>query len=915
MAEHKAGSVRANHDRQVTARAKRSRVAQLGAHFLEIAILTPVFLAVCFAIAEPLIVMHRYNGIHHMLTEIADDARGNTDLQGDFWNVGSGTVYEKFKAARLKLSGRFASGVGSVGGVTALKVKHLDRVGNGAAWEELSFGYLPPTTSALVPAWNSGQGNSAALNNSHACGVTLVGSDEPSSQSTYSARIRGEDHDEDEESPKREVVGNRGDCRIKQVASSELSSWQSLPSVSTKVPTELSAAVEIRGIVGTYPMVVTVPFFPRIPTRTTVQGCTPKWTVGAWSAWAPACGPGTRARTDTDSCSNARNLSEARCQQCWVNEAGWPLGSNNNAWSPNCYGDGMRRQARWDRDTGGCASPVIRNESEVAGCNPGEACGWTRNWTGACSVTCGTGSRSYTHTNACGITLSGSETCYENPCCYYEVNYKTHVTNSGGYTRAHSYDAFDQTSFNLCGMQARTRSNQPGGWFRKKHDQTRAAITELNHLLSSGQISNNLYGQLAWIVGQTGYSETSNTSTVNYCTQHGAVSHGGYVTCAPIEVRETVYGGNSYTFYLDENCNVLSNGPGSRSHCGTANFHEWFMTPVSLVLRPEAPLVSNEAVFRMDPNQEVAQKLQWYGSVETPLLVWDPEHTGHITSGAQLFGSYSFGKDWIHGYKALASLDKNSDGKLSGTELEPLGIWLDKNSDAISAKGEVVKVAELGIQEIFVNPDRIQKNLDKGFIWATKGFSQIRNGESKTLPSFDWFISKDGKRIEPGTFGPVIEIDKAAAEIRADTPFDAWAWSVADRAKNVSGNSSGYFTIQRGVQGSVRVTSVVLGAVSGDKDEVRHVAEAVVFHGKEVSSKDGSKELNFSGVVPDKRNVGSGFELRTSAKVSVDGKTMRGQTTQRYFGGSAAREVSYAWEAVFLPGGVTPEVGSAAEKG
>jgi hypothetical protein len=161
----------------------------------------------------------------------------------------------------------------------------------------------------------------------------------------------------------------------------------------------------------------------------------------------------------------------------------------------------------------------------------------------------------------------------------------------------------------------------------------------------------------------------------------------------------------------------------------------------------------------------------------------------------------------------------------------------------------------------------------------------------------------------------VIEIDKAAAEIRSDTPFDAWAWSVADRAKNVSGNSSGYFTIQRGVQGSVRVTSVVLGAVSGDKDEVRHVAEAVVFHGKEVSSKDGSKELNFSGVVPDKRNVGSGFELRTSAKVSVDGKTMRGQTTQRYFGGSAAREVSYAWEAVFLPGGVTPEVGSAAEKG
>ncbi len=462
MAERRTGSGQAKHDCGLIARAKRSRVRQLGVEFLQFAIVVPALAGLTLAIAEPLMVMHRYNGVHHMLTEIADDARGNSDLQGDFWNTGAGAVYDKFKAARLKLSQRFASGVKSLGGVTAQAVKHLDRVGNTVAWEELSLGYLPPTTSALVPGWNEGHGNSAALNNSHACGVALSGSDESASRRNFSARKRGENHDEDEDSPKREAVGARADCRIKQVASSELSSWQSLPSVSTKVPTELSAAVEIKGIFSTYPMTVTVPFFPRIPTQTTVQGCTPKWTAGAWSDWTALCGPGTRSRTDADSCSNSRNLSESRCQQCWVSQAGWPLGSNNNEWSSTCQSDGNRRKWTWELDTGGCASPVRRYEIEVAGCKPGETCGWTtktgewsttcdgegrktqsqwsenacgdktgwstnysggwrRTWTDNCSVTCGGGTRSYTNTNACGGTSSGVERCNEVACCDYHL--------------------------------------------------------------------------------------------------------------------------------------------------------------------------------------------------------------------------------------------------------------------------------------------------------------------------------------------------------------------------------------------------------------------------------------------------------------------------------------------------------------
>ena len=55
-----------------------------------------------------------------------------------------------------------------------------------------------------------------------------------------------------------------------------------------------------------------------------------------------------------------------------------------------------------------------------------------------------------------------------------------------------------------------------------------------------------------------------------------------------------------------------------------------------------------------------------------------------------------------NGYQALAALDDDGDGYLTGKELEGLAVWRDKNGNGICDAGEVVPVGQLGIVGIGV---------------------------------------------------------------------------------------------------------------------------------------------------------------------------------------------------------------------
>jgi hypothetical protein len=115
----------------------------------------------------------------------------------------------------------------------------------------------------------------------------------------------------------------------------------------------------------------------------------------------------------------------------------------------------------------------------------------------------------------------------------------------------------------------------------------------------------------------------------------------------------------------------------------------------------------------------------------TALLVWDPRGTGAITSGRQLFGSRTWWIFFRDGYEALALLDDNRDGRLTGGELQGIGAWIDRNGDGISQAGEVLTLEAAGIKEIgvrgVVGEDGVLRN-EAGVTFS----------DGRSVKTFDW---------------------------------------------------------------------------------------------------------------------------------------------------------------------------------
>lgn len=324
-----------------------------------------------------------------------------------------------------------------------------------------------------------------------------------------------------------------------------------------------------------------------------------------------------------------------------------------------------------------------------------------------------------------------------------------------------------------------------------------------------------------------------------------------------------------------------------------------------------------------------ADSVVWLGRY--PPLVWDPAGKGEVVDGSQLFGTHSFGKQWKHGYEALANLDRERDGKLSGQELDAVSVWLDRNQDAVAQPGEVVRATAFGVEEVFVQPDAEQKELAKGYLWATRGFTRTVQGKRETLPTVDWFTPADGAAEQIASLRSstsplteeVVSPEEEPAEgeaqvasarapaaeavakqtvsaITKDTPYELWRWAVGGDASRAPANQGGWLSFQRGEQGQVVVTSVVVAPLKESDAPVCYAALTTVMKGVEKVQGDGTKVIHFKGRKADQDDRNSGVEIATKAFISADGKSMRGETAQTPFGKGKARRVSYAWDAVSL---------------
>ena len=92
--------------------------------------------------------------------------------------------------------------------------------------------------------------------------------------------------------------------------------------------------------------------------------------------------------------------------------------------------------------------------------------------------------------------------------------------------------------------------------------------------------------------------------------------------------------------YMDSNCKYVKAALNTPI-CGIAGA---FVSPISFLWDENASLSDGMTVvpFSIDARQPESYSL-WKASEQAPLLVYDPKHTGKVTSATQLFGNYAFG--------------------------------------------------------------------------------------------------------------------------------------------------------------------------------------------------------------------------------------------------------------------------------
>jgi hypothetical protein len=156
------------------------------------------------------------------------------------------------------------------------------------------------------------------------------------------------------------------------------------------------------------------------------------------------------------------------------------------------------------------------------------------------------------------------------------------------------------------------------------------------------------------------------------------------------------------------------------------------VTPIAIPLRAGLTLSEIEAPTARVPFDADGSGLKRTWSWINPQAGWlvhDPQGRGEITSAIQLFGNVTYWLFWDTGYDALAALDDNHDGLLSGSEMTGLAIWHDRNANGVSELGEVKPLSEHGIVALSCRHQRDGSHPDR-IAYSPEGVT-FRDGETR----------------------------------------------------------------------------------------------------------------------------------------------------------------------------------------
>ncbi len=318
----------------------------------------------------------------------------------------------------------------------------------------------------------------------------------------------------------------------------------------------------------------------------------------------------------------------------------------------------------------------------------------------------------------------------------------------------------------------------------------------------------------------------------------------------------------------------------------------------------------------------------WYASATTPLLVYDPNHSGNITSAQQLFGNWTFGgrraarqattgggltaQPWKDGYEALTTLDQNGDQQISGSELQPLGLWFDSNRDGVSQRGEVRPIVSMNVQRLYLGPTSTEP-LTRN-ITVKVGFERLQDHALIAGATIDWYSqgsdSLSGLVSRQETMSQIVSGSNASELTRgqsmSDFPFahgkitsnssvtGQWMWSgEGDRARQGQGILALAEVDDRGVQG----ISVSNTPVDSEQVPIRGVINFTMLNGKIMSQSSKKVALRFTSIAMVNDPKGARPSLETDATIDLKTGIMSGVSTQRFQTHQELKTVTYRWKA------------------
>jgi hypothetical protein len=134
----------------------------------------------------------------------------------------------------------------------------------------------------------------------------------------------------------------------------------------------------------------------------------------------------------------------------------------------------------------------------------------------------------------------------------------------------------------------------------------------------------------------------------------------------------------------------------------------------------------------------------WVSS-EDGLLVLDRNNDRMVNDGSELFGSATTlanGDKAKDGYAALRELDSNDDNALTDADAQwaNLKLWVDKNSDGISQKAEMLTLDSLGITKLNLGTETTSINDNGNVIGLTSSY-ETRDGETHEMADV-WFATE-----------------------------------------------------------------------------------------------------------------------------------------------------------------------------